>query len=97
MVFINILFSGITGGLTIDSWTDKVTFERRSRPKIVVKHLDILETKAEAEMRLQRQSNNYNNQYYGNNNGSWKGGSSSNDEDVEDDTMSAGTGGFFDD
>jgi len=83
---------GITGGLTIDEWTDKNTNERRSRAKIIVKHLDILETKAEADMRLNRPQSTYNN-----NNASWKQQQSQNSDNNDmDDTMSAGTGGFFD-
>ena len=41
---------GIRGSLKVDRWTDKDGRERRSS-KILVKSLDILETKAEAELR----------------------------------------------
>lgn len=42
---------GVIGSLQIDEWTDKETGELRSRPKIIVRDLDILETKQEAEAR----------------------------------------------
>lgn len=42
---------GVTGNLQVDSWEDKMTGERRQRVKVIVKDLDILETRAEAELR----------------------------------------------
>lgn len=42
---------GVIGSLQIDDWTDKATGEPRSRPKVIVRELDILETKYEAETR----------------------------------------------
>jgi len=42
---------GIVGTLQLDSWTDKETGEPKSRPKVVVREFDILETKAESELR----------------------------------------------
>ena len=86
---------GITGTLQVDAWTDRMTKEEKSSVKIVVKQLDILETRAEAELRQNRQGsyNPNNNQYGGNSGGS--GGSGGNDNG--DGPSSAGTGGFFDD
>jgi single-strand DNA-binding protein len=42
---------GITGSLACDSWVDRNTGDKRHRFKVVVKHLDILESKAEADLR----------------------------------------------
>jgi single-strand DNA-binding protein len=42
---------GVTGNLQVDYWEDKMTGERRQRVKVIVKDLDILETRAEAELR----------------------------------------------
>ena len=42
---------GVIGSLQIDQWDDKETGEKRSRAKVVVRELDLLETKAEAEAR----------------------------------------------
>jgi len=42
---------GITGSLACDGWVDRTTGEKRHKFKIVVKHLDILESKAEADLR----------------------------------------------
>ena len=61
--------------------------EERTSVKIVVKQLDILETRAEAELR-QNKSGSYNPDSY----------KSSNDgNDYGDGPSSGGTGGFFDD
>jgi len=85
---------GITGTLQVDAWTDRMTKEEKSSVKIVVKQLDILETRAEAELRQNRQGsyNPNNNQYGGNSGGS---GSGSGGNDNGDGPSSAGTGGFF--
>mmetsp|Transcript_35556 Transcript_35556/g.106132 ORF Transcript_35556/g.106132 Transcript_35556/m.106132 type:complete len:242 (-) Transcript_35556:77-802(-) len=45
---------GITGSLEMDSWEDRNTGEPRKKHKVLVKHLDILETRAEAEARRGR-------------------------------------------
>merc|ERR1711971_1256602 len=42
---------GVTGGLKIDTWEDKNSGEERCRPKVVVKHFDILESRAASQLR----------------------------------------------
>lgn len=42
---------GVVGSLQIDQWADKETGEPRIRAKVVVRDLDILESRAEAEAR----------------------------------------------
>lgn len=42
---------GVIGALQEDEYTDRETGERRSRVKIIVRDLDVLETKAEADLR----------------------------------------------
>ncbi|CAB9506071.1 Single-stranded DNA-binding protein [Seminavis robusta] len=78
---------GVIGSLQEDKWIDKETQEPRNRVKVVVREFDILESRAEGDLRRQRSgSNNYgNNNQYGSGGGG--GGPSS---------SSAGTGGFFD-
>lgn len=78
---------GVTGSLNVDTWVDKVTGEERSSPKIVVQHLDILESRAEAELRM---GNTGKGNYGGSNN---QGGGNF---DYGDGPSSAGSGGFFD-
>ena len=73
---------GVIGMLQVDTWIDKETGETRSRPKIVVRELDLLESKAEAELRRG-----------GNRRSSYNGGD--NDEDNYSPSK-AGSGGFFD-
>jgi len=71
--------------LASDSWIDRSTGDERGRFKIVVKHLDILESKAEAEMRLGEERPKYGgrNNYY--------------DSDDDDrGPSSGGSGSFFD-
>jgi len=75
---------GVTGGLNIDSWTDKVTGEKRIRPKIVVRHFDVLETKAEAGLRQQKPQFGGGNPRY-----------NDEDDDEDDSNRSAGSGNFF--
>jgi single-strand DNA-binding protein len=84
---------GVTGSVNVDTWTDRMTGEEKTSVKIVVKQLDILETKAEAELRQGKQpggnskSYGYDSDYrYGNN-----------DSAGEDGPSSGGSGGFFDD
>ena len=76
---------GIVGQLQVDSWTDKATGEARNRAKIVVRDLDILESRAEAELRRGEKQQR---------------GRSFYAEDDDDEDFSgpskAGTGGFFD-
>jgi single-strand DNA-binding protein len=79
---------GITGTLNVDAWTDRMTGEQRTSVKIVVKQLDILETKAETDLRQgKRSSPGYGKDTdysYGNN------------DYAEDGPSSGGSGGFFD-
>ena len=53
---------GVTGSLNVDTWEDRITGEQRSGHKIVVKHLDILESRAEAELRMGNRGNYSGNQ-----------------------------------
>lgn len=41
----------VVGSLQVDEWKDKATGEARCRPKIIVRDIDVLESKAEAELR----------------------------------------------
>ena len=71
------------GSLQIDQWTDSATNEPRQRAKVVVRDLDILETKAEAEA---RRGNRRGPSFY------------KNDDDDDDDDYrpsAGGSGGFF--
>ena len=76
---------GITGSLNVDTWSDKATGEPRKSTKIIVKHLDILESRAEAEL---RQGNRGTYQNYNRNN-------DDEGDDNGDGPSSAGSGGFF--
>jgi len=87
---------GVVGTLQIDDWTDRETNEPRNRVKVVVRDLDILETRDEAQARRSRSGGrgNYkqNNNQYGNN--KRQGGNSYSDD--EDEWPSpAGSGDFF--
>lgn len=77
---------GITGSIAKDEWTDRATGEPRSRHKVQVKHLDILESKAEAELRRGNSGRSY----------GGGGGSYGNGYDDDGGPEPAGTGGFFD-
>ena len=74
----------ITGSLVVDKWADKTTEEQRQKPKLIVRHTDILESRAEAELRKGNRGNydgNISRKKY--------------DEDDKDSRPSpAGTGGF---
>ena len=77
---------GITGSLVGSAWVDKRTGEQRRKAKVLVRHIDILESRAEAELRKSNRD---------------RGGQYSNDagrryDDDDEDTKSASTGGFFD-
>jgi single-strand DNA-binding protein len=98
---------GVTGTLEVDSWRDKLTGEEKSSPKIVVRHLDILETKAEAELRQGRGRGSSGGYYQGSGSNSGSGNSSNQNyygysdrtgEDFGDgpDSAVSGGGGFFD-
>jgi len=88
---------GVVGSLQVDEWTDKATQEPRNRVKIVVRDIDILETRAESELRRGNRggSNNYSQNSNTNNNRGPSFYTSDNDDDG-DGPSSAGTGGFFD-
>jgi len=89
---------GVTGSLVIDQYLSKTTNEMVSKPKILVKEFDVLESKAEADRRKQMQDGGG----YGNNNSNRGGGSNrynsgsatSKYDDLDSD-FSAGSGGFF--
>eukprot|EP00521_Asterionellopsis_glacialis_P002502 CAMPEP_0195257550 /NCGR_PEP_ID=MMETSP0706-20130129/6883_1 /TAXON_ID=33640 /ORGANISM="Asterionellopsis glacialis, Strain CCMP134" /LENGTH=256 /DNA_ID=CAMNT_0040310775 /DNA_START=8 /DNA_END=778 /DNA_ORIENTATION=- len=78
---------GVTGSMNIDSWTDKATGEFRERAKIIVKHLDILESRAEGDLRRQNRRGP-----------SFYMGDDDDDDESNDGSGpgSAGSGGFFD-
>lgn len=72
---------GVIGTLQVDEWTDKETGEVRERVKVVVRDLDILESRAEADLRRSTR----------------RGPSFYTNESGDDDSPSpAGSGDFFD-
>jgi len=71
---------GVIGQLQVDTWEDRETGEPRNRAKVVVRDLDVLETRAEAELRR------------GGNRRSFY----TDDDDDDYSPSKAGTGGFFD-
>jgi len=81
---------GIQGQLTMDGWVDKMSGEQRRRPKIIVRQVDILETRAEAELRKNKKDGSFSG---GNNNMSSQRNRF--DDDDDDGPSPAGTGGFF--
>ena len=74
---------GVIGTLQIDEWKDKETGEPRSRAKVIVREFDLLETKAEADLRRQ---NRRGPSFF----------SSSNDSFDEYNPSAGSSGGFFD-
>jgi single-strand DNA-binding protein len=80
---------GITGSIVKDEWTDRATGEPRSRHKVQVKHMDILESKAEADLRRGNSGRSYGG------GGTYGGGGNTNYDD-DGGPEPAGTGGFFD-
>lgn len=77
---------GITGSLIAETWSDRMSGEKRRSYKVNVQHLDILESKAEAELRMGNRKS-----------GSYGGNYNSYDEgDEENEPTPAGSGGFFD-
>jgi hypothetical protein len=78
------------------SWTDRATGEPRSRPKILVKQLDILETKAEADLRRKNVQQRGSGGYNSNQGGQYNQQRSNRDDDNDGGPSSAGSGGFFD-
>lgn len=58
----------VIGQLQIDSWKDKETLEPRMKPKIIVREFEILETKAESELRRNNRGSSSSNSYSNNSN-----------------------------
>jgi single-strand DNA-binding protein len=102
---------GVSGSLVIDQYLSKATNELVTKPKVLVKEFDVLESKAEADRRKQNSSGG--GAYYsGNNSGGGGGGGGYNSNkyssgnktpasdsygmDDQDSPSSAGSGGFFD-
>jgi len=82
---------GVSGSLAVDSWTDRETGQKRSKCTVIVKDLDILESKAEAELRRgnqQQAGGGQRRSFYT---------PDDDDDDGDEDTFGAkaGTGGFF--
>jgi single-strand DNA-binding protein len=73
---------GVIGNLQVDQWTDKATGEPRSKAKVVVREFDILESKAEADL---RRSNQRGPSLY-----------ASDDDDTYNPSAGGAGGGFFD-
>jgi len=88
---------GITGSLVMDGWVDKSTGEQRRKAKIIVRHIDILESRAEAELRKSSKGSYSGNSGggYSGNSGNSGGGKNYSDKDDESGPSPAGTGGFF--
>ncbi|KAL3800761.1 hypothetical protein ACHAW5_002475 [Stephanodiscus triporus] len=91
---------GITGSLVMDGWTDKATGEQRRRPKILVRQIDILESRAEAELRRGNGGGGGGGGYDSNRRGGggekkWYRGGGGDDDDDDGGPSPAGTGGFF--
>lgn len=90
---------GVTGNLQVDGWIDKATGMERSRPKIIVKQFDVLETKAEAQL---RQGNKSQGSYRGGGGGGNRGGGYYKDDEDDGEGgdygggVPPGPGGFFD-
>ncbi|KAL7515812.1 hypothetical protein ACHAWX_000889, partial [Stephanocyclus meneghinianus] len=80
---------GITGSLVGSEWVDRMTGEQKRRPKILVRHIDILESRAEAELRRGQKGGG---KYSGGGN---RDGASYGDDD-DDGPTPASSGGFFD-
>jgi len=88
---------GITGSLVIDTFTDKTTGGQRTSPKIIVKHLDILETRAESELRKRNLGKSYtSNTFKSNRSGDNDIRGDNQDYDDGKSNASAGSDGFFD-
>jgi len=73
---------GVIGSLQIDEWNDKETGEKRTRAKCIVRELDILETRAEADL---RRSNSRGPSFY----------TAGDNDDIYDPSRGS-AGGFFD-
>jgi len=72
---------GVVGSLQVDDWKDKETGEQRCSVKCIVQDVEILETKAEAEL---RRSNQRGSSFY----------TTDDDDDVYDPSRGS-AGGFF--
>jgi len=83
---------GVRGMIDISSYNDRQTGEEMVSNKVTVKDLEVLETKAEAQLRQRNQNSVYNRQYGQEVNSLEK---RSND-DYGDGPSAAGTGSFFD-
>lgn len=83
---------GITGSLVGSEWVDKRTGEQRRQAKVLVRHIDILESRAEAELRKSNSNQGSAGQYFGGGNS----GRRYDDDDDDGGPSSASTGGFFD-
>jgi single-strand DNA-binding protein len=98
---------GITGSLIMDGWIDKATGEQRRRPKVLVRQIDIIESRAEAELRRGNAGNGggggggkgWGGGGGGKGGGGYRGGGGENDDGYDEDgdggPSPAGTGGFF--
>ncbi|GMI16538.1 hypothetical protein TrLO_g10795 [Triparma laevis f. longispina] len=69
---------GISGQLCMQTWTDKQTGDERKTPRVVVKSIEILETKAEAGLR-EKNANRGPEE-----NGFWEGGRQTNNDSNND-------------
>ena len=74
---------GVIGTFNIDEWDDKETGEKRCKGKVVVREFDILESKAEADL---RRGNQRGPSFY----------TGDNNDDDEYNPASGTSGGFFD-
>ena len=90
---------GVIGSLQVDSWTDRETGEPRQRAKILVRDLDVLETRAESEARRRQSGGGAggggNRSTYGSSNNYSSSGNNNNRNDDEGGFGSGGSGGFF--
>ena len=88
---------GVIGSLQVDQWIDKESGEKREKAKVIVRDFDILETRAEAELRRGGGSG-------GGGGGNGGGGENrrgpsfytKDDDDDDYNPASGGAGGFFD-
>lgn len=89
---------GVIGSLQVDQWIDKQTGETREKAKVIVRDFDVLETKAEANLRRGGGSGNGNSGGSGNGRGPSFYTKDDDDDDNNDDynPASGGAGGFFD-
>jgi single-strand DNA-binding protein len=83
---------GVIGSLQVDQWTDKASGEPRSRAKVVVRDFDLLETKAEADL---RRSSRRGPAFYKDKSDDDEGGGGGG-RGYGGGPSSAGSGGFFD-